>query len=168
VTRYPYLLVSCLALLGLGLGLGLVLPRAVTAAQDDAQQIRDLTDRFCKAMEAGDLTIIDQIFDLSPENVFYDINEGPLSPERLKRVWTAATTNYDIKRFVFTDLRVDVDGERALETGSWEQTQASKSGESRDIVGRATILWKKTSSGWKVYHYHGSVTPRRPRQNPSR
>jgi ketosteroid isomerase-like protein len=164
VIRHRYLLMSFVALVGLAV------PSASDALQDDEQQIRALTDKFCRAMEKGDLSIIDQIFDLSPDNVFYDINEGPLSPERLKRVWTAATTNYEIKRFVFTDMRIALDGDRALQTGSWEQTQASKAGASRDIVGRATILWKKTPSGWKVYHYHGSVTPPRPRprQNPSR
>jgi ketosteroid isomerase-like protein len=139
-----------------------------SGAQEDEREIRALTGEFCKAMEAGDLSVIDRLFDLSAENVFYDINEGPLSPERLKRVWTAATTNYDIARFVFTDMQVELDGERALQTGSWEQTQVKKTGESRDIAGRATILWKRTPSGWKVYHYHASVTPPRPRPSPSR
>ena len=138
------------------------------AGEDDELQIRALTEKFCRSMENGDLTILDQILDLSPGNVFYDINEGPLTPERLRRVWTAATTNYDIQRFVFTDMTVQVEGDRALETGSWEQTQAAKSGEARDISGRATILWKRELSGWKVYHYHASVTPPRPRPNPSR
>jgi ketosteroid isomerase-like protein len=138
------------------------------SAQEGEQEIRALTEEFCKAMEAGDLSIIDRIFDLSATNVFYDINEGPLSPERLKRVWTAATTNYDIARFVFTEMRVDLDSDRALQTGIWEQTQVKKTGESRDIAGRATILWKKTPSGWKVYHYHASITPPRPGANPSR
>lgn len=131
------------------------------ALEDDEQQIRDQTKRFCDAMVEGDLSILDQLFDLSPGNVFYDINEGPLTPERLKRVWNAATTNYDIQRFVFTEMNVSVDGDRALQTGSWEQTQQGKSGESREIAGRATILWRKTPSGWKVYHYHASLTPRR-------
>ena len=155
--RYPYLFVGLLAL---------SLSSAVSA-QDDESEIRASTERFCEAMEAGDLSILDRLFDLSAANVFYDINEGPLSPERLKRVWTAATTNYDIQRFVFTDMRVDLDGERALQTGSWEQTQVKRTGESREIAGRATILWKKTPSGWKVYHYHASVTPPRPGPNPS-
>lgn len=159
--RNRYLFSSFVVLFGLGF------PNRAKA-QDAEREIRALTEEFCKAMEAGDLSILDRIFDLSPTNVFYDINEGPLSPERLKRVWTAATTNYDIARFVFTELHVDLDGERALETGSWEQTQTKKTGESREIAGRATILWKKTPSGWKVYHYHASVTPPRPRPNPSR
>jgi ketosteroid isomerase-like protein len=161
MTRNRYLFSSLVALLALGF------PNT-GRAQDGEREIRALTQEFCKAMEAGDLSILDRIFDLSPTNVFYDINEGPLSPERLKRVWTAATTNYDIARFVFTEMRVDLDGERALQTGSWEQTQVAKTGESRDIAGRATILWKNTPSGWKVYHYHASVTPPRPRPSPSR
>ena len=134
---------------------------SATASEADEQEIRDQTKRFCDAMVEGDLSVLDQIFDLSEENVFYDINEGPLTPARLKRVWTAATTNYDIQRFVFTDMTIRVEGDRALQTGSWEQTQASRSGETRDIAGRATILWKKSPSGWRVYHYHASVTPAR-------
>jgi ketosteroid isomerase-like protein len=146
-----------------------LLGATVLGAQDDEAQIRALTEKFCKSMEQGDLSIIDELFDLSPGNVFYDINEGPLTPDRLKRVWTAATTNYEIRRFVFTDMNVNVEGDRALQTGTWEQTQAAKTGESRDIAGRATILWKKTPSDWKVYHYHASVTPpRQRRQNMSR
>lgn len=154
--RNRYLLPSFVVLLGLGMA----------SPQESEQEIRTLTEKFCKAMEAGDLSIIDEVFDLSATNVFYDINEGPLSPERLKRVWTAATTNYDIARFAFTDMRVELEGDRALQTGSWEQTQISKTGESREIAGRATILWKKAPSGWKVYHYHASVTPPRPRPTP--
>jgi ketosteroid isomerase-like protein len=159
--RNRYLFSTFVAFLAFGLA-------GISSAQEAEPEIRARTEEFCKAMEAGDLSILDRIFDLSPSNVFYDINEGPLSPERLKRVWTAATTNYDIARFLFTEMRVDVDGERALQTGSWEQTQIGKTGESRDIAGRATILWKSTPSGWKVYHYHASVTPPRPRPNPSR
>lgn len=159
--RHHLVLVLIVSLLG-----GAVL--AAGAAEDDEAQIRALTETFCRSMEQGDLSIIDELFDLSPDNVFYDINEGPLTPERLKRVWTAATTNYEIRRFVFTQMSVGVDGERAVQTGSWEQTQAAKTGESRDIAGRATILWKKFPSGWKVYHYHASVTPARPRQRSSR
>lgn len=132
-------------------------------AQDDEAQIRARTKAFCESMVNGDLTVVDELFDLSLGNVFYDINEGPLTPERLKQVWRAATTNYELRRFVFTEMSVSVDGERALQTGTWEQTQAAKTGESRDIEGRATILWKKLPAGWKVYHYHASVTPPRPR-----
>lgn len=146
----------------------LTLASGASATPDAEQQIRAMTEKFCQKMVDGDLSILDEMFDLSPGNVFYDINEGPLTPERLKRVWTAATTNYDIQKFVFTDLNVQVDGDHALETGSWEQTQAAKTGETRDIAGRASILWKKTGDGWKVYHYHASVTPPRQRRNPSR
>jgi len=137
------------------------------AAEDDEAEIRASTEKFCNSMVQGDLSILDELFDMSPGNVFYDINEGPLTPERLKRVWTAATTNYEIRRFVFTEMKVNVESDRALQTGSWEQTQAAKTGETRDIAGRATILWKRTPAGWKVYHYHASVTPPRPRQRAS-
>lgn len=158
--RYPVVL-SLIALLGAGTLLA-------TPAEDNEAQIRALTERFCKSMEQGDLSILDEMFDLSPGNVFYDINEGPLTPERLKRVWTAATTNYELRHFAFTEMNVSVDGDRALETGRWEQTQAAKSGETRDITGRATILWKRFPTGWKVYHYHASITPPRPRQRSTR
>jgi len=138
-----------------------------TPVADDETQIRALTEKFCKSMEQGDLSILDEMFDLSEGNIFYDINEGPLTPEGLERVWNAATTNYELRHFAFTEMNVSVDGDRALQTGSWEQTQAAKSGETRDITGRATILWKRTATGWKVYHYHASVTPPR-RQRSSR
>lgn len=129
---------------------------------DDRQEILSLTEQFCTAMEKGDLTVIDQVFDAAQGNVFYDINEGPLDFERLKRVWRAATTNYKLSHFAFKDTKVELEGDRALQTGIWEQTQENKEGVSRNITGRATILWKKTASGWRVYHYHTSVTP--PRQ----
>jgi len=162
VTRLPFVLFSLLPLLTVAP------PPAASVETTDEQQIRAMTERFCQKMVDGDLSILDAMFDLSPGNVFYDINEGPLTPERLKRVWTAATTNYDIRRFVFTDMNVQIDGDHALQTGSWEQTQATKSGETRDITGRASILWKKTPEGWKIYHYHASVTPPRRRSGPPR
>jgi len=134
-------------------------------AAGDEEAIREMTQEFCRSIVAKDLTVIDRMFDPSPENIFYDINEGPLDLERLKRVWRAATTNFTISRFEFTDdMKVRVMGDQALQTGMWEQTQEQKEGGSRDIVGRATILWKKTADGWRVYHYHASVTPPRPRR----
>ena len=135
------------------------------AAGNDEQQIRALTAEFCAAIVKGDLSILDRVFDPSPTNVFYDINEGPLvGLDRLKRVWGAATRNGRLLRFEFgDDLRIDLDGERALETGSWTQEQSAPDGTSREIHGRATILWRKTGDGWRVYHYHASITPRRQR-----
>jgi ketosteroid isomerase-like protein len=135
------------------------------ASDGDEDAIRKMTQDFCKSIVDKDLTVIDRMFDAGPDNIYYDINEGPLSFERLKRVWRAATTNYTISRFEFTDdMKVVVKGDEAIQTGTWEQTQVKKDGGSRDIVGRASILWKKTSDGWRAYHYHASVTPPRQRQ----
>lgn len=135
-----------------------------SSAQDE---IKSLTSKFCEAIVAGDLSVVDKMFDAAPSHVFYDINEGPLvGLERLKRVWGAAIRDSRLKSFTFTDdLQIELDGDRALQTGSWVQTQAQPDGSIREIQGRATILWHNTADGWKVYHYHASVTPpRRPRQ----
>lgn len=131
-------------------------------AADDEQDIRTLTDEFCKAILAKNLDAIDHIFDPDPSNIYWDINEGPLvGIPNLKRVWRAATTNYTISKFNFRpDMKVYVKGTEAFQTGTWEQTQVANSGTERNIIGRATILWKKTPNGWRVYHYHASITPR--------
>jgi ketosteroid isomerase-like protein len=131
------------------------------AAPDDEQEIRNLTDQFCKAIVARNIDAIDGVFDPDPSNIYYDINEGPLvGLDRLKQVWRAAVTNQTISRFEFgRDMKVTVRGTEALQTGSWEQS-IQRGGSQRNIVGRATILWHKTSSGWRVYHYHASITPR--------
>jgi ketosteroid isomerase-like protein len=131
--------------------------------QDDEQEIRELTSEFCAAIVKGDLSILDRVFDPGASNVYYDINEGPLiGLPRLKRVWGAATRSGRLTSFEFgDDLRVDVDADQALETGTWTQTQMQPDGTARHIRGRATILWRRTDDGWRVYHYHASVTPRR-------
>lgn len=130
-------------------------------AADDEQEIRALTDEFCRSIVSKNLDVIDRIFDPDPNNIYWDINEGPLlGIPNLKRVWRAATTNYTISKFNFRpDMKVIVKGSEALQTGTWEQTQVG-GGSERNIVGRATILWKKTPGGWRVYHYHASITPR--------
>ena len=135
------------------------------AASKDEAAIRQLTDEFCAAVVAGDLSILDRTFDSSPTNVYYDINEGPLvGIDRLKRVWQAATRNSRLTSFEFNDdMRIDVDGDRALQTGTWTQSQLQSDGSTRQIEGRATILWTREGDSWKVYHYHGSITPRRSR-----
>lgn len=139
---------------------------AVWAADQDQAEIKALTEEFCSAIVSGDLSIIDRVFDSDPSNIYYDINEGPMvGLDRLKRIWRAATTNYDISAFSFSDdMRIDVWGDRALQTGTWTQTQLRKDGSSRDFEGRATILWKKTPEGWRAFHYHASITPPRPRR----
>ena len=134
-------------------------------ASDDEARIRELTSQFCSAIVSGDLSVLDRLFDSNPANVYYDINEGPLvGLDRLKRVWRAATRNSRLRSFEFgDDMRIDLDGDRALQTGTWTQTQIQEDGSSREINGRVTILWRKGAEGWKVYHYHGSITPRRQR-----
>lgn len=139
----------------------------VYGAASDEQTIRALTQEFCESIVSKDLSVLDRIFDSDPSNIYYDINEGPLvGMERLRRIWRAAATNYTISRFVFTDdMNVQVTGDLAVQTGTWEQTQVQNDGSSRELVGRATILWKKTAEGWRAYHYHASITPpSRPRR----
>jgi hypothetical protein len=101
-------------------------------------------------------------------NIYYDINEGPLVRfDRLKRVWTAATTNFTISKFDFTDdMKILVNGNDAVQVGTWMQTQENRSGQSREIKGRASVLWRKRDGTWKVWHYHASITPARGGQRP--
>ncbi|MBZ5537424.1 MAG: DUF4440 domain-containing protein [Acidobacteriia bacterium] len=147
----------------------LVMLVAVPAmAQEPEQAIREKTKKFTGAIVAKDLSILDEIFDKDPGNVFYDINEGPLVGfPRLKRVWTAAVTNFTISAFDFNpDMRIWVNGDQAVQAGSWKQTQVTKDGRSREILGRATILWHMSEGQWRVWHYHASITPPRPAPRP--
>ncbi|MGE0455872.1 MAG: DUF4440 domain-containing protein [Vicinamibacteria bacterium] len=143
---------------------------ALAQAQDLEKEIRAKTATFTQAIVSKDLSVLDKVFETAPDDVYYDINEGPLVGfERLKRVWTAAVTNFTISRFEFgDDMRILPQGEVVLQVGGWTQTQVNKAGESREIAGRATILWRKRDGQWKVFHYHASITPpRRPRPQPS-
>jgi len=147
----------------LGLILILLVAPVVVCGQDAQQEIQAKTKKFTEAIVSKDLSVLDQVFEKDPNNIYYDINEGPLVGfERLKRVWTAATTNFSITRFDFgDDMKVLVNGDNAVQTGTWTQTQANKAGQSRDIKGRATVLWRKRDGQWRVWHYHASITPAR-------
>lgn len=139
----------------------------LTAQASDEARIQALSEEFCQAIVSGDLTALDRVFDSAAGNIYYDINEGPLvGLERLKRVWGAAIRNSRLNSFAFNDdVRIVVEGDRALQTGSWVQTQKQADGSLRQIDGRASILWRKDNGVWKVYHYHASVVPpRRQRQ----
>lgn len=137
-------------------------------AQNPEQEIRAKTKKFTEAIVSKNLAILDDVFEKDPNNIYYDINEGPLVGfERLKRVWTAATTNFTISKFDFTDdMKIWVNGDNAVQVGSWMQTQENRSGQSRDIKGRTTVLWRKRDGAWKVWHYHASITPPRGGQRP--
>ena len=152
----------------LGLILAVLFVQGAARAQGPEAEIKAKTKKFTEAIVAKDLAVLDQVFEQDPDNIYYDINEGPLLGfARLKRVWTAAVTNYSITRFDFgDDLRVEVEGDRALQTGTWTQTQVNKAGQSREIKGRATVLWRRRGGQWRVWHYHASITPARP-QRPS-
>ncbi|HJQ24422.1 MAG TPA: nuclear transport factor 2 family protein [Blastocatellia bacterium] len=147
----------------LGIVLILLVAPLVVCAQDAQQEIQAKTKKFTEAIVSKDLSVLDQVFEKDPNNIYYDINEGPLMGfDRLKRVWTAATTNYSITRFEFgDDMKIMVNGDSAVQTGTWTQTQMSKAGQSRDIKGRATVLWRKRDGQWRVWHYHASITPTR-------
>jgi len=152
----------------LRIALVLLLLQIVALAQDPQTEIQAKTKKFTEAIVSKDLSILDQVFEKDPTDIYYDINEGPLVGfDRLKRVWTAATTNYTISKFEFSDdMKIIVDGNTATQTGTWTQTQVAKSGASRDIKGRATILWRKREGQWRVWHYHASITPTRQPQQP--
>jgi ketosteroid isomerase-like protein len=141
---------------------------ASSAPADLVADIKARTRQFTEAIVSKDLSVLDKMFETQSGNVYYDINEGPLLTfDRLKRVWTAATTNFTISKFEFNDdMRIDRVGEVLVQTGTWTQTQVAKSGTSRDIMGRVTVLWRKTGSDWRVFHYHGSITPPRPQAPP--
>jgi len=132
-------------------------------AQSPEDQIRAKTQKFTQAIVSKDLTVLDDVFEKDPADIYYDINEGPLVGfDRLKRVWTAATTNFSITRFNFNDdMKIVVDGKSAVQTATWIQTQESKSGQSREIRGRVTVLWRERDGQWRAWHYHASVTPPR-------
>jgi ketosteroid isomerase-like protein len=146
------------------IALALMILQAMAFAQAPQQEIRAKVKKFTQAIVSKDLSILDEVFEKDPNNIYYDINEGPLYGfERLKRLWTAATTNYSITRFEFgDDMKILVEGDNAVQIGSWTQTQVNRAGQSRDIAGRATVLWRKRNGKWRVWHYHASVTPTRP------
>lgn len=139
-------------------------PPVSTAPAEVVADIKAKTKQFTEAIVSKDLSVLDKMFESQAGNVYYDINEGPLVTfDRLKRVWTAATTNFTISKFEFNDdVKIDKVGEVLVQTGTWNQTQVTKSGTSRDIMGRVTVLWRKTGNDWRVFHYHGSITPPRP------
>jgi ketosteroid isomerase-like protein len=151
-----------------GILVALLLVPAVYA-QTAEDEIRAKSKKFTDAIVSKDLSILDDVFEKDPENIYYDINEGPLNGfDRLKRVWTAAVTNYSITRFdLHDDMRISVQGDHAAQMATWTQTQVSRAGQSRDIQGRVTVLWRKRDGAWRVWHYHASVTPpRSPRPSP--
>ena len=137
---------------------------ASSAPPEIVAEIKAKTKQFTEAIVSKDLSVLDKMFESQAGNVYYDINEGPLLTfDRLKRVWTAATTNFTISKFDFNDdMKIDKVGDVLVQTGTWAQTQVAKSGASRDIVGRVTVLWRRTGNEWRVFHYHGSITPPRP------
>lgn len=139
-------------------------PPLSTAPAEIVTEIKAKTKQFTEAIVSKDLSVLDKMFESQSGNVYYDINEGPLLTfDRLKRVWTAATTNFTISKFEFNDdMKIDKVGDVLVQTGTWAQTQVAKSGASRDIVGRVTVLWRKNGNDWRVFHYHGSITPPRP------
>src|SRR5919205_3470674 len=102
----------------LGIVLILLVAPLVVCAQDAQQEIQAKTKKFTEAIVSKDLSVLDQVFEKDPNNIYYDINEGPLTGfERLKRVWTAATTNYSITRFDFSDdMKIMVNGDNAMQT----------------------------------------------------
>ncbi|HYK87575.1 MAG TPA: AtzH-like domain-containing protein [Acidobacteriota bacterium] len=146
----------------------MLLASQVAWAQSAEDEIRVKTKKFTEAIVSKDLSVLDDVFEKDSENIYYDINEGPLAGfDRLKRVWTAAVTNNSITRFeLHDDMRIVVFGDHAAQTATWSQTQVNRAGQSRDLNGRVTVLWRQRDGAWRVWHYHASVTPPRATRQP--
>jgi len=57
------------------------------------------------------------------------------------------------------DLKIDVLGEIGIVT-YYPQVSFIKEGESKMVEGRQTLVFLRTSDGWKIVHEHGTVRPR--------
>jgi len=56
------------------------------------------------------------------------------------------------------DLKIDVLGDIGIVT-YYPQVSFIKDGESRMVEGRQTLVFLRTSDGWKIVHEHGTVRP---------
>ena len=147
------------SVLGLAFALLLWVPKARTAANDEAE-IRQLLDRWAKAFSARDLDGIMSIYEPGPGLVAFDI-VGPL-----KYVGTDAYRK-DYQEFLdlyqgpvdveFRDLTI-VAGDKVAFAHTLERISGTlKNGEKSEVWVRATECYRKTHGHWLAVHDHISV-----------
>jgi hypothetical protein len=83
---------------------------------------------------------------------------GRLDAEATRRAERAAIEALDFLRLDVEDLKVDVFGDAAVATFAMRSEAAAKGQRAEGKV-RATIVWVKVGSGWKIVHEHFSPPP---------
>ena len=56
----------------------LLILQVVANAQDAQTEIQAKTKKFTEAIVSKDLSVLDQVFEKDPTNIYYNINEGPV------------------------------------------------------------------------------------------
>ena len=137
----------------------LCVPKGRTAAKDEAE-IRQLLDRWAKAMHARDLDGIMSIYEPGPGLVAYDV----VAPLQYKG-FDAYKKDYQefIGQFQgpidvsYPDVEIMAGDSVAFSHGLERMTGTLKGGDKFDAYVRFTECYRKTNGRWLAIHDHISV-----------
>jgi hypothetical protein len=136
---------------------------AVTGSFPEAQKEveRTLLDLLAAA-ESKEFTRLEAMHLYGPKFSRWDgQSPGRLDAEATRRSERAGIEPLDAFRATVEDLKVDVFGVTAVATFVMHY-EAVAAGQTSRAKTRATLVWVKTDSGWKIAHEHFSPFPAKP------
>jgi len=146
--RYRIVLATSLLFL-----LGVTLVSGQTKAAKDAKAIQAVLDAQVAAWNRGDIEAYMDGYDRSADTVF-------VSGDRVTRGWQTVLErykkSYDSREkmgvLTFSDLEITMlSKDAAVVLGRWQLQRRQD-----QPHGRFTLLFKKTSAGWRIIHDHTS------------
>ncbi len=78
-----------------------------------------------------------------------------LVEEQWRKTW-GATRGF---RFDLGDARIEIEGELAWVAATWSSTGFDAAGAPFPRIGRATLVLRRSASGWRAVHTHFSLRP---------
>jgi ketosteroid isomerase-like protein len=126
------------------------------------KEIERTLDELLKTTATKDFARLEAMHLYGPKFSRWDsVHPGRLDAEATRRFERAVFEPLDTFRASVEDLKVDVFGPAAVTTlvMPYEGTAAGKTVRGK---ARATLVWVKTESGWKIAHEHLSPVPAAP------
>lgn len=126
------------------------------------REVEEANARLYSAFETGDVDLMESVWDADSSDAVVCVHPGwPMLRGRaaVLRSWSAVMAGTDYIQFFLTDVRVTVSGDTAAVTCTENVLSADRAVATdafRGGRGQALSVFKRSSTGWRLWIHHSS------------
>ena len=130
--------------------------------QQDKDQVAAVIKEWAAALSTGDVPRVKAVWDSSYLDLIYlaeENNDPALGWSGIENYYNALVTDVGSSSWSIDNLKVDVIGDAAWAYVTYlTQAEIVPFNRTMTFDGRSTFILRKTGDGWKIIHYHESLS----------